>query len=97
METGAGSFFHTDMERVFTHGGMLVVRIIRIKDKKLWGIRSGGQHTTRVSIVKGNVRCKWIRGKLVYFGGRGISSMVMGGISRYGLTQSTGKVLLKES
>ena len=85
------------MERVVTHGCMLIVSIIRIKDKKLWGIRSGGQHTTRFSRVKINVSCKWIRGILVYFGGRRISSMVMGGISRYGLTQSTGKVSLKES
>ena len=71
MGTGAVSFFHTDMEMVVINGGMLIVRITRIKEKKLWGIRSGGQHTNRVSRGKINGSWKWIRGILVYFGGAG--------------------------
>ena len=85
------------MERVVAHGGMLSVRTIRIKENNLWVIRRGGKHTNRVSRGNRNGSWKWIRGISVYFGGQGISSMLMGGRFIYVLTPSTGKVLLNES
>ena len=86
MELGSVSYFHTDMERVVTHGGMLSVSTIRIQDRELWGIRRGGKHTNIFSRGNRNFSWKWIRGISVCFGGQGISSMVIGGIFRYGLT-----------
>ena len=74
------------MERVVTHGGMFSLGVIRIQDNKLWVIKSGGQHTNIVSRGNINGSWKWIRGVSVFFGGQGISSMVMGGRFRYGLT-----------
>ena len=68
MELGAVSSFRDDMERVVTHVGMLSVRIIRIKDKKLWGIGRGGQHTNRVSRGNRNFSWKWIRFLSGFFG-----------------------------
>ena len=85
------------MERVATHGGMLSVSIIIIKDKKLWGIRRGGKHTNIFYRGNRNVRWKCIRGISGCFGGREISAMVMGGRFRYGIKPSTGNLFLNQS
>ena len=76
---------------------MLSVSIMRIQDKNLWGVIRGGQHTNRFLGSNINGSWEWIRGILVYFLEQGISSMVIGRRFRYGLTPSTGNLLLKES
>ena len=59
MEPGALSSFCPATERVVTHDGMLSVRIIRIQDKELWGVKRGGKRTSRVS--RGNRNGSWKR------------------------------------
>ena len=81
----------------FNNEGMLSVNIIIIQDKNMWGIRSSDQHTNIVSRGNRKGSWKWIICILGYFGGWGISSMVMDMRFRYGLTPSTEKLLLKES
>ena len=47
------------MKRVLIHYVMLSVRIIRIQDKELWGVKRGGKRTSRVS--RGNRNGSWKR------------------------------------
>ena len=66
-----------------------------IQDNKFWGIRRGGQSTNRFSIGNRTVSWKWIRVMSGYFVRPRTIIMGMGGVFKYGITQSTGNRLLK--
>ena len=83
--------------RVVTHDDTVNFRIIIIQEKNLWGFRRGGRITNIFSRGNINYIWRWIRGIAGFLSGRGLSSMVIVVILKFGLTPSTVKGLLNHS
>ena len=85
------SSFHPVMVKLFLFQAMEKVRIIRRQDKELRIIRRGVQSNNRVSRGNRNSIWKQIWGIVRSIMWVGLSSMVMGGRFKPGITQSYGK------